>query len=321
MAYGTPSAYAPPPFNPPPRDPTNVMGRRTAAYLIDFILVAAIEVALLAATKDHTYILEDGYSNACADIRSMVGADQCLQLGNRAYTWTGGAFLLALGLATLVGLLNNVILQTATGASVGKMIMGLRVVTADGQTAGLGRQFVRWLMLIVDAGLCFVGFFVAAFSHPHRRLGDSVASTYVVASADAGRPLEFPAGLPPAMGQQFGQAFGQQYPQQYGQPGYVPPPPQNTWGQPPPQPGGWNQAPAQPQWGAPPPSPQQPPPWGTAQPAPAQPAQPPVYEPPTPPYPRPTAPPESPPAPDAAVESWWDKAATENEPDDDTPKQ
>jgi hypothetical protein len=215
------------------------------------------------------------------------------------------------------------------------MIMGLRVVTADGDTAGLGRQLVRWLMLIVDLGLCFVGFFVAAFTHPHRRLGDSVASTYVVAVADTGRPLEFAAGAPPAMGQQFGQAFGQQ-------PAYVPPPPgQGGWGQPQPQPGGWNQpAPAAPpQWGAAPqpqaPSqqPQPQPPYGAAQPAqqprpqwgesqppqqppayqPPPPAQPPTYEPPPP-----TAPPAATPP---ATESWWDKAVADDEPDDDPPAQ
>ncbi|HVJ95475.1 MAG TPA: RDD family protein [Acidimicrobiia bacterium] len=350
MSYGTASGYAPPAYAPPPRDPTAVMGRRVVAYLIDFALVTSIEIALLAATKDRTFTgIPSGFSDACRVIRDESDfSGQCLQLGSRAWTWTTGAFILALGLATLVGLLNNVILQTATGASIGKMIMGLRVVTADGETAGLGRQFGRWMMLIVDAGLCFVGFFVAAFTHPHRRLGDSVASTYVVAVADTGRPLEFAAGPPPAMGQQFGQAFGQQ-------PAYVPPPPgQGGWGQPQPQPGGWNQpAPAAPpQWGAAP-QPQAPyqqppqPPYGAAQPAqqprpqwgesqppqqppayqpppPAQPppayqppppAQPPAYEPPPP------AAPPSPPATDPVVESWWGKAVSDDEPDDGAPKQ
>jgi uncharacterized RDD family membrane protein YckC len=324
------------------------MGRRVVAYLIDLVLVGAIFVALLAATKDRTIVdIPSEFSDACRTIRDADGfSGQCLQLGSRAWIWTSGAVLLCWGLAALVGLLNNVILQTATGASVGKMIMGLRVVKADGETAGLGRQFGRWLMLIVDAGFCFVGFFVAAFTHPHRRLGDSLASTYVVAIADAGRPLELATGVPAGLGQQFNQAFGQQY----GQPGYVPPPPHNTWGQAQPQPGGWNQAPP-PQWGAapqqvtpyqqrapfaapqPPPAQPQPPygesrpQWGASQPPPQPPAYqppppqpaPPAYEPPPPAQPSvyEPPPPAAPPATDAVSESWWDKAVSDDDPGDD----
>jgi hypothetical protein len=227
--------------------------------------------------------------------------------------------LLSWGLSALVGIINNVIVQAATGASVGKMVMGLRVIDAEGRHASIGRQFVRWLLLIVDAGLCFVGFFVAAFTHPHRRLGDMAGGTYVVAAADVGTPIS-------AMPQQ----------QQYAQPAYVPPPPQQAWGQPPPP--SWNQPqqPQQPQWGAP----QQPPPpaqpqWGAPPPQQPQwgappPQQPPTYEPPpeqqwsappepSPAYEPPPAAPEPEPAPEAAPEpppasssssgeSWWDSA-------------
>jgi uncharacterized RDD family membrane protein YckC len=310
------------------------MGRRVVAYLIDLVIASAVLVALLAATKDRTYTgIPSDFNDACRFIREAPGfaGGQCLQLGSRAYTWTGGAFLLSWGLSALVGLINNVIVQAATGASVGKMVMGLRVIDAEGRHASIGRQFVRWLLLIVDAGLCFVGFFVAAFTHPHRRLGDMAGGTYVVAAADVGTPVS-------AMPQQ----------EQYAQPAYVPPPPQPAWGQPPPP--SWNQPqqpqqpqwgapqqappPAQPQWGAPPPPqpqwgapqqappPQQPPAWG-------QPQQPPAYErppeqqrsapqppyepPPAPPDPAPEpeveAPPEPPPASNSSSgESWWDSA-------------
>ena len=113
-------------------------------------------------------------------------------------------------------------LQGIVGASVGKLILGLRVVNAQGETCGVGRAFVRWIFLLVD-GFCFlVGLIVALATHPHRRVGDFVAGTYVVALASVGRPIaSAPAGAAVSR-------YADPAPPGWTPPGAAPPPP--GWG-------------------------------------------------------------------------------------------
>jgi hypothetical protein len=47
----------------------------------------------------------------------------------------------------------------------------------------------RWVFLVVDLGFCLVGCFMVPATHPHRRIGDFVFGTYVVAMMSVGRPV------------------------------------------------------------------------------------------------------------------------------------
>jgi uncharacterized RDD family membrane protein YckC len=342
----------------PQGDPTEVLGRRVVAYIIDFILFAGILIAVMVATRDHSYT--GAPAGACRTLRDGGFSGVCAQFGHRVYTWKGGHAAFGYLLAAFLGLLNLVLLQGITGASVGKQIMGLRVVNAQGAPCGIGRAFVRTLLLIVDNFFCFlVGLLVAALTHPHRRVGDMVAGTYVVALADVGRPAEAPPQQP------YPYAYSQAGPPGWAPPG-VAPPPAPGWGTTPPPAPGWGAPPPPtppppPTWGAPPPPagapPTQPPPWGA--PAPPQPTEPPPPAPdrtgwgappspwstpprapagepapaPTPPPPAPTPPPPPPaaepaspppPPPPPATppategESWWSNAIRDE--DDESEK-
>ena len=230
MAYGPPTTL----------DPTNVMGRRIAAWFIDVIIPSVIAVIvgyivfIGAATK-----VPAPTTNFC-DFANRPSNSACLQVGDNAYIGSRDdvrAAFTAGGLIYLVGALNLFVVQGLTGASVGKHMIGLRVVKADGSIAGFGSNAVRTLLLIVDQFFCFlVGLITALATHPHRRVGDMAAGTFVVAKQSAGTPIATQMGGPP-------------YPQ-----GSWTPPPQTTWGQP--AAGG-----APPQWGAPAPAPA--PGWGT----------------------------------------------------------
>src|SRR5437868_1037927 len=226
----------------PQRDPTEVIGRRIAAFVIDTLLVSGVSVAIFAALKTHSYT--NAPTGACQQLRDNGYSSPCVQLGAHVYTWGGGRFALALLLSVLASLVNHVLLQGTTGATLGKMMLGLRVVDGSGLVCGVGRAIVRWLFLIVDQFFCFVvGLVTVLATHPHRRVGDMVAGTYVVSAADVGRPVVPQIAVPPY-------AYA-------GQGGWTPPGPGTTWGAPPP---------AQPTWGAPPPPP---PTWGSAPPAPS----------------------------------------------------
>jgi len=294
-------------------DPTNVMGKRIVAYIFDAVLVGGVTIAFLALTKSHSYT--GAPSNACNNIPDSNFSGQCVQLGSRVYTWDGSGLTLGYGIGILVGLLNGVVLTGITGASIGKMVMGLRVVNAQGEKCGIGRAFVRWLLLIVDAFFCFlVGLLTASLTHPHKRVGDMAAGTFVVGVASMGTPIPQNVGMvytgyPPAPPGAYGA--------QPGAPAWGADPNAGQWGAPPPPaaPGQWGAPPAAPpppaqQWGAPPPPAAPPPPpgqWGApppvvpvstqAPPPPAAPGQPASWGAP------PSAPP--PPAPAAPAPPSW----------------
>lgn len=78
----------------------------------------------------------------------------------------------------------------ANGQSLGKKIMGIRVVRMDGQRAGLREALLRALMLIIDGLFSFgvVGILSIATSRRHQRLGDMAANTVVIKS-DPSKPF------------------------------------------------------------------------------------------------------------------------------------
>jgi uncharacterized RDD family membrane protein YckC len=83
------------------------------------------------------------------------------------------------------------LMEGLSGASPGKHMTGLRVVTREGTRAGLGPAIVRWLVFAVDGplSLFLCGIITSSVSAGHRRLGDMAASTFVVGRPDVGRPI------------------------------------------------------------------------------------------------------------------------------------
>ena len=181
----------------PQRDPTSVVGRRVLAFLIDTIIGWALSAGLffaMAETSDEplTFVNTIYAQVTLGDTTYFVeGADVF-------YLW-----LVGIGWAVLA----HVILTGITGASPGKAIVGIRVVNENSERPGLGRAFVRWIVLIVDAIPYFipmlVGFILALSSNGHRRLGDMAAKTFVVRRDAVGQPIAAGAGAaaaPPPSG-------------------------------------------------------------------------------------------------------------------------
>jgi uncharacterized RDD family membrane protein YckC len=146
--YGTPApqaGYGQPPAPGPggyvPDQPGYYMGRtlanwlqRVGAYLIDY-LIAAIP-AFLA-------VLLFGGTNSGNDPNAGAGAVAFL------------LYLTSLG----IWIYNRVIQMGRTGQSWGKQVLNLRLVRmADGQPMGGGMCFLRDLLHILDALLCYIGY-------------------------------------------------------------------------------------------------------------------------------------------------------------------
>ena len=190
-------------------DPTKIMGSRIGAYIIDSLLLLAVMAG--------TFFVVDAKQFETRQFSSALEAQRACDLvnqrdvgdGSRGICFASGsearimdrddvnALQGHLWLATgIFGLLNYVVLTVVAGGTVGKLIFGLRVVTARGQRAGFGRNLVRWLFLIVDAACCYLPGLLTSFNTKgHRRIGDLVAGTYVVHRSAEGRLLHIPGHL------------------------------------------------------------------------------------------------------------------------------
>jgi hypothetical protein len=178
----------------PSHDPTAVLGRRFAALAIDLLFLGVVGVVLLAIASHHSYY--DAPANACSQI-ARSGSSLCLRISDRVYVWNGDAYRRAVLLGLVAGFLDLVVLQTLTGASVGKLCVGLRVIEQPGNEARFLRVVGRWLFLIVDLGCFVVGLVTTLATRPHRRVGDIVCGTYVVGVGSVGIPVGVPDPLTP----------------------------------------------------------------------------------------------------------------------------
>lgn len=65
-------------------------------------------------------------------------------------------------------------------ATLGKQIMGIKVVSKEGGRITVGQSIIRSLSKIISAIILLIGFIIAAFSDKKQALHDIIASTYVV---------------------------------------------------------------------------------------------------------------------------------------------
>lgn len=119
---------------------------------------------------------------------------------------TGGEVLGAvIGLVATFGVLLvwPVAWEVATkGRSIGKMALGLRVVTVEGAPIRVRHALVRGLVALVEITLSFgvIAVAVALGSRRFRRLGDHLAGTVVVRERGAGADRAFPRRFVPYPG-------------------------------------------------------------------------------------------------------------------------
>jgi uncharacterized RDD family membrane protein YckC len=144
---------------------------RLAAFVIDWFVIIGGYGLILSSTQ---FILE-----------LLFGFDVNFESIDRLWWWAGFAAWAFLYLT--VGL-------TLTGRSIGKALMGLRVVSREGAPLGPGRAAVRVLFLPLSFTLLGLGFLGILLGRERRALHDVIARTAVV--YDWGdRPAEMPAPL------------------------------------------------------------------------------------------------------------------------------
>jgi uncharacterized RDD family membrane protein YckC len=70
--------------------------------------------------------------------------------------------------------------SSKTQATLGKMVMGLKVTDLEGDRISLKRATIRYFSKILSAIILMIGFIMAAFNPKKQALHDKIAKTYVV---------------------------------------------------------------------------------------------------------------------------------------------
>jgi uncharacterized RDD family membrane protein YckC len=87
------------------------------------------------------------------------------------------------GISAVIAIAYYIIMEATQGATVGKMVLGLRVVRVDGAPISWNESIIRNLLRIVDALFVYLVGAILVWNSPIRqRLGDRVAKTVVVRS-------------------------------------------------------------------------------------------------------------------------------------------
>lgn len=146
-AYGAPATYS-------------HWGKRVGSYLIDGLIVSVAQIPY--------YVGNAMTASATADGKDAPGIALLLTLIG-----------LALGIAVFVW--NTCIKQGRTGYSIGKGVLGIKLIKAEtGQPIGAGMSFVRSIAHILDALPCLVGFLWPLWDSKRQTFADKVVGTVVI---------------------------------------------------------------------------------------------------------------------------------------------
>jgi uncharacterized RDD family membrane protein YckC len=130
---------------------------RATAFLIDLVILFGITTVTLAA--------------------GLYFADSNLETGSAGFiNLVMTVYLVLLFLSSTY----FVFLQGFGGRTIGKMVLGIRIIREDGESIGLREAFIRWVGYIVSTIFLFIGFIWALFDPKGQTWHDKFAGTYVV---------------------------------------------------------------------------------------------------------------------------------------------
>lgn len=150
-------------FNQPIGQTVQVIGfgRRFLAYLIDAILLSIV-------------------NNVVGLIVGLVVGLGGVALGSDSDNVSVAAQLFAACLGLLINVAYFAGFWATTGQTLGKMALGIKVISVDGSPVSWGKALLRYLGYIVSSLVVFLGFIWVAFDPQRQGWHDKIAGTYVV---------------------------------------------------------------------------------------------------------------------------------------------
>jgi uncharacterized RDD family membrane protein YckC len=85
-----------------------------------------------------------------------------------------------MGYSFLISTVYYVVLNGHFGATLGKMVIGAKIVNLDGSKIGYGKAFLRMLATIVSSLTLCIGYLMVAFREDKRALHDLIVGTRVI---------------------------------------------------------------------------------------------------------------------------------------------
>ena len=73
-----------------------------------------------------------------------------------------------------------VVLNGYSGRTIGKMLMGIRIISVDGATIGFWQSFVRWIGYYISGIFLFIGFLWSIIDRNSQSWHDKLAGTFVI---------------------------------------------------------------------------------------------------------------------------------------------
>jgi uncharacterized RDD family membrane protein YckC len=138
------------------QEDVHVTGRRILATIVDGLVFGALFTVMTALFGSITSV---GFAN-----------------------WNGSMPALPSVLYGVIVVLYYILMEGYLGQTVGKMVLGIKVVREDnGEVPGLGGATIRTLLRIIDSLFSYLVAFIAVLiSGKNQRLGDMAAHTLVV---------------------------------------------------------------------------------------------------------------------------------------------
>jgi len=155
------------------------------AYLIDYL------ASMIAGLP-----LWVGYGILIANTSTTTSAD-----GTTTSEYSGSVavpvILIAIGAVLWIAFFiwNICLRQGRTGASIGKSVLAIRLVNSDLQPIGAGWSFLRYLLHIVDAIPCYLGYLWPLWDSRRQTFADKIMNTFVI-QATTPQPPAYPPPPP-----------------------------------------------------------------------------------------------------------------------------
>jgi uncharacterized RDD family membrane protein YckC len=134
------------------------MGQRFLARLIDGLITSAIIGVAMGVGLAGALGLAEDAEDCSSKTYGTPEYDSCINDATEAGMGALGTMLTMLAVIGVFMLLYEWLMVALVGGTFGKLAMGLRVLReSDGQLPGVGGGFIRYIIPIVGAFLCYIG--------------------------------------------------------------------------------------------------------------------------------------------------------------------
>jgi uncharacterized RDD family membrane protein YckC len=146
---------------------------RFVAYIIDYIIIYAVQSFVFVPVLG---LMGISFASKMNNVENMSEAETMGMIAS--FAAVAGATAL---LTTVIALLYWSLMESSKyQATVGKMVLGLKVTDVDGNSLDFVKALVRNVCKIISGMILFIGYIMAGFTEKKQGLHDIIAGTLVV---------------------------------------------------------------------------------------------------------------------------------------------